>query len=654
MCGIFGQISAKPAPDDCHGSLHHRGPDDAGLQQFKLPGRLPWVTLAHRRLSIIDLSPCGHQPMCNEDGTVWIAFNGEIYNFQELRSGLIASGHQFQSKTDTETIIHGYEEWGEDVVKHLRGMFAFAIWDARHRRMLLARDRVGKKPLFYYCDGQSLLFASEIKALLATGAIPAELDPVALHDYLTYLYFPPPRTGFKDIFKLPPATCMSVQVLPNGSLERRQWVFWDPVGVSVSASKLSERDAINATRELIDEAVRIRLVSDVPLGVFLSGGIDSSTITAFASRHQEGQVQTFSIGFRDNRSYDELPFAKLVADKFHTDHHVIEADALCAESLTKVVRHFDEPFGNPTAVLEYALTRLMRKYVTVALSGDGADELFGGYERYRGAWLARYYRQLPRFLTRDVLARLSALIRENTEGQHIYRRVREFAEVAWAPEEEAYLRWVGYFTEAEKQDLYTSDFASQVGGYDSGDFLRALFRRGDSLAPMNRLGYVDLMSYLPCNCLEYTDRMSMANSLEVRCPFTDHKLIEFALHLPQSFKVHGLGTKWLLRRAMNGILPPEILNKKKTGFTAPVPYWVTRELKPLITQLLAPEVVQRRGIFRPEPIARLIRDHAENKRDNSYRIWALLMLEIWLRMYFDKQAESTVHDTVVAAARLVA
>jgi asparagine synthase (glutamine-hydrolysing) len=515
--------------------------------------------------------------------------------------------------------------------------------------MLLARDRVGKKPLFYHHDGRSLYFASEIKALLATGAVAAEPDPVALHDYLTYLYFPPPRTAFRGIFKLPPATCMSVQVLPSGALQRRQWTYWDPVEATDSPAKLSERDAIAATRELIDEAVRMRLVSDVPLGIFLSGGIDSSTITAFASRHQ-GRVQTFSIGFRDQRSYNELPFAKLVADRFHTDHHVIEADALCAESLTKVVRHFDEPFGNPTAILEFALTKEMRRHVTVALSGDGADELFGGYERYRGAWLARYYRRLPAFVTRGVMARMSSRIRESTEGQHIYRRVREFAEIAWAQEEEAYLRWVGYFTEADKAALYAPEFASQIRGHDSGEFLRGIFRRGESLAPMNRLGYVDLMSYLPCNCLEYTDRMSMANSLEVRSPFTDHKLVEFALHLPEAFKVHGLGTKWLLRRAMKGILPHEILTKKKTGFTAPAPLWITRELQPLISQLLAPEVVRRRGILRPQSVAQLLRDHVERKRDNAYRIWALMMLEIWLRMYVDKEAESAVHETVVAAA----
>ncbi len=649
MCGIYGQIDKSPAVAECGLSMSHRGPDDAGTQDFQIPGTLQWVTLSHRRLSIIDLSPAGHQPMTNEDGTVWIVFNGEIYNFLELRGQLVAAGHQFLSRTDTEVILHGYEQWGDDVVKKLRGMFAFAIWDGRRKRMLLARDRVGKKPLFYYYDEHRLFFGSEIKSILATGEVPAELDPVALHDYLTYLYFPPPRTAFKGIAKLPPATCMAVNAMPGGRLEVKQWRYWDPVEAAASA-EVSPKDAVERTRTLLEEAVRIRLISDVPLGIFLSGGLDSSTITALAARQCSEPVQTFSIGFHDIKLFDELPYANLVAKTFHTDHHVLQPNAGCAMLLTKVIRHFDEPFGNPTAILEYILTKLMREHVTVALSGDGGDEIFGGYSRYTGARLAGYYQNLPRFVTQGLVSRLSTLMHDDTNGRHVFRRVREFAQSAWMPLEDMYLSWVGYLSESEKHDLYTPSFAAQVQGRDSGDFLRDLFRRGAKLDPLNRLGYVDLASFLSCNCLEYSDRMSMANSLEVRCPFSDQELVEFALGLPSKMKLRGMDTKWIVKEAMRGILPEEILRRKKMGFAPPLPMWINRELKPLVAGMLDPAAIKRRGIFRADSVARLLRDHSEGRRDNSMQIWALLMVEVWQRMYMDGESESTVQESILAAS----
>lgn len=648
MCGICGQIDKSPAIAECGLSISHRGPDDAGTQDFQIPGSPQWVTLSHRRLSIIDLSPAGHQPMTNEDGTVWIVFNGEIYNFMELRAQLVAAGHQFRSKTDTEVIIHGYEQWGDDVVKKLRGMFALAIWDTRRRRMLLARDRVGKKPLFYFFDGARFFFGSEIKSILATGEVRAELDPVALHDYLTYLYFPPPRTAFKGIAKLPPATCMAVSAVPGGRLEMKQWSYWDPVEAAASA-EVSPKDAVEKTRALLEEAVRIRLISDVPLGIFLSGGLDSSTITALAARQSADPVQTFSIGFHDSKFYDELPYANLVAKALGTDHHVLEPQADCAMLLTKVIRHFDEPFGNPTAILEYILTKLMREHVTVALSGDGGDELFGGYPRYAGARLAGYYNRLPQFVTRGLVSKLSTLMHDDTNGRHSFRRMREFAQSAWMPVEDMYLSWIGYLSEDEKHNLYTPAFAEQVGDRDSGDFLRDLFRRGAKLDPLNRLGYVDLASFLCCNCLEYGDRMSMANSLEVRCPFSDQDLVEFALGLPANMKLRGLDSKWIVKEAMRGILPPEILRRKKMGFAPPLPTWVNRELKPLIAGMLDPATIERRGIFRADSVARLLRDHTEQRRDNSMQIWSLLMIEVWQRMYLDGESEPEVQESMLAA-----
>src|SRR5579864_8560418 len=646
MCGIFGQIGSSPAVEKSGIELDHRGPDDGGLKYFALSQGSVWVSLQHRRLSIIDLSSAGHQPMCNEDESIWITFNGEIYNFQELRTQLVAAGHNFRSHSDTEVIVHGYEEWGNEVVTKLRGMFAFSLWDQRNRRMLLATDHLGKKPLFYSYDGRKFVFASEIKAILKAG-IPAELDPVAMHDYLTYLYFPYPSTAFKHVRKMAPGSAMEILVAPDGELRKREWKYWDAAETAGTPLQMSDDDMIDRARELMEESVKLRMISDVPLGLFLSGGLDSSAITAFASRNSAERVKTFTIGFENSKFYDELPVANLVAQKFKTDHHILQADEACAAYMTKVVRHFDEPFGNPTAILEHIITQQMRKHVTVAISGDGGDELFGGYVRYAGAALARRYRQLPQFVTKGLVSRLSGFMNDATDGRHGFRRVREFAQSAWQAEEDMYIDWVGYFSAAEKQDLYAPDFAASVGGRNSGDFLRQFFRRGAKLDPMSRLGYVDSASFLCCNCLEYADRMSMANSLEVRAPFTDYRLLEFAMQVPQRMKVRNMTTKWITRQAMRGILPREVLTKKKMGFNPPLPQWINGELKPVIKEFLSPAAIERRGLFRPDAVHSLLRDHAENRRDNALKIWALLMIEVWQRMYFDKQSpESVLHSAM--------
>jgi asparagine synthase (glutamine-hydrolysing) len=644
MCGIYGEISDRPAAVECGQAIRHRGPDDAGQQVFVLHNPKLYVSLLHRRLSIIDLSPAGRQPMTNEDGTVWIIFNGEIYNFQELREQLIAAGHHFQSKTDTETIIHGYEQWGEGVIARLHGMFALAIWDTQQRRLLLARDRIGKKPLFYYSDGNKFLFGSEIKSLLASGETPVKPDMEALHDYLTYLYFPAPRTAFAGICKLPPATLMTVQVGADGKLTQQQKIFWDPVESAGAAREVPLQEAVERTRELINEAVRSRLISDVPLGVFLSGGLDSGSIAAFAARNSQERIKTFTIGFQDSKYFDESQPAAEVAGKFGADHHLLQVDAHCAEHMATVVRHFDEPFGNPTAVLEYLLTRQMRQSVTVALSGDGGDEAFGGYVRYAGARMAQRYRKLPSAFTRGFMVRLSHLLRDDTRGRHGYRRVREFLESAWMPQQEMYLQWVGYFSEKEKRSMYTQEFSQRVGARDSGNFLRELFRRGDSLDPLARLGYVDMASFLSGNCLEYADRMAMANSLELRCPLADHRIQEFGLSLPFSWKYRRGKTKWILREAMKGTLPQSILQGKKIGFNPPVPQWINGELRPLISDLLSPHAIGQRGIFRPDAISTLLQDHFQGKRDNALKIWGLLMLELWFRMYIDQSRDSELEN----------
>ena len=635
MCGIYGQIAKGPACTECGASIEHRGPDDSGIQVFSVPGTGLDVSLVHRRLAIIDLSPAGHQPMANEDGSIWIVFNGEIYNYLDLRAELIRAGHRFRSNSDTETIIHGYEEWGTAVVPRLRGMFSLAVWDQPQRKLLLARDRIGKKPLFYYMTDRNLYFCSEIKGLFASGAVPAEPDPAALHDYLTYLYFPSPRTAYKNIFKVPPATLLEITVGSNGCLNREERVFWDAADAVGSAGTLTYRDGLEQTRALIEESVKIRLMSDVPLGVFLSGGLDSGAITAFAAQNSQQPVRTFSIGFSNNKAFDEIAQANDVALRFKTSHRVLQVEANSSEHIATVVRHFDEPFGNPTAILEYILTRHMRDDVTVALSGDGGDEVFGGYVRYAGAWLASKYRKLPEPFVKGFVAPLSRLLRDDTSGRHGYRRVREFLEAAWMPQQDMYLSWVGYFSEAEKQELYTPAFAASIGGQDSSEFMRGIFRKAENLDPLNRLGYVDLASFLTGNCLEYADRMSMANSLEVRCPFTDHRLIEFGLSLPFSWKYRPGQTKRIVREAMRGILPESVLRKKKMGFNPPLPAWLNHELKPMIGDLLSRERIERRGIFKPSTVHRLLSDHFAGRRDHAIKIWGLLMLEVWYQMYID-------------------
>jgi asparagine synthase (glutamine-hydrolysing) len=650
MCGIYGEISDRPARPESGLSIRHRGPDDAGEKVFVLEDAGRIVSLVFRRLSIIDLSQAGHQPMSNEDGTVCIIFNGEIYNFQRLREELISAGHRFHSKTDTETVVHGYEEWGDEVISRIHGMFALAIWDSRRRRLLLARDRLGKKPLFYYAQGSKFLFGSEIKALLASGDIRVRPDAEGLHDYLTYLYFPAPRTAFQGINKLPPATTLSVEIMPDGSLKRQQRTYWDPVEVAGGMQVGTRQQTVERIRELINDAVRGRLVSDVPLGVLLSGGLDSGAITAFAARNSQQPVKTFTIGFHDSKFFDESESASEVARHFHTEHRTLRVEAKCAEHMGTVVRHFDEPFGNPTAILEYLITQRMRDNVTVALSGDGGDEAFGGYVRYAGASMAQKYRKLPLALTRS-FSRLSALLHDDTQGRHGYRRVREFFESAWLPQEEMYLQWVGYFSETEKRSMYTPEFATQAGRRDSGDFLRQLFRRGDSLDPMSRLGYVDMASFLACNCLEYADRMAMANSLEMRCPFADHRLQELGLAIPFSWKYRRGQTKAILREAMEGILPAGILSRKKMGFNPPVPQWMTHELRPMLSELLSQRAVSRRGIFRPESVQLLLQEHLEGKRDNALKLWGLLMLELWFCIYVDQPWDSPGDPMLSISAR---
>ena len=535
MCGIAGLVDLRPHRDDpdtlrkiC-ARMAHRGPDGDGVH---VDGA---VALAHRRLSIIDLAG-GAQPMSNHEGTVWVTFNGEIYNFEELKRDLCAHGHHFRTRSDTEVLLHAYEQFGHDCVKRFRGMFAFGIWDSRRQSLFLGRDHVGKKPLYYAHFDRQFVFASEMQALLEHPGIKREVDLSAIDDYLTYGYVPSPKTAFNGVFKLPPAHTLTLAITSESDPPRLEIEPYWRLAYSPKLN-LSEDDAAAELLEVLTEAVRLRMVADVPLGALLSGGVDSSLIVALMSRLADRPIKSFSIGF-DDHSFNELPHARKVAAHCGTDHHelVVRPDDMAI--LPTLVRHYGEPYADSSAIPTYHVARLTRQHVTVALSGDGGDECFAGYERYLGNQLATWYQRIPGRLRSGVIEPVARMIPEPLHPQHRLGQARRFLLSASQPWEKRYVRWVSYFAPEAKTDLYTPEFAAHLGQYDSTAWLSsrldALRRAG--LSPADSLLAADVGSYLPEDLLVKMDIASMANSLEARSPFLDHKFMEFAARLPMEFK----------------------------------------------------------------------------------------------------------------------
>lgn len=644
MCGIAGFISRgarRPNIAKMSACLRHRGPEAEGFQEaHEGEWRLGFV---HRRLRILDISERSDQPMTRGSNTT--IFNGEIYNFRELRRDLEKAGHAFSSTSDTEVILAAYAHWGPAFVQRLEGMFAFALWDAHARELHLVRDRVGKKPLFFTQCGSFFAFASEIKAVLAALDRTPEIDYHALDDYLTYLYVPYPRTLFQGIRQLDPATRMRVRRGQHG-FEVTSERYWDPVSAS-SIKCARERENQFALTSLLSKAVSERMVSDVPLGVLLSGGLDSSSITAAMATSSTTPVRSFSIGFNGDERYDETAYSKIVADHFGCEHEVLHAEPSLAQSLARVVWHFDQPFGNPTALLAYQLSQLTKRSVTVALCGDGGDELFGGYPRYLGAYASGALRCLPGFV-RKQFARLGGRLADDTAGRHQFRRLREFFESAHRSPVEMYLEWVGYFSRGDKSCLYTEEFARRTRGHEAGDFLRAIYCQSEGLEALNRLAYVDIRSFLACNVLEYADRMSMAHALELRAPFCDRRLIEFSLRVPFDQKFRYGQSKRLLRGAMRSSLPEAVLQRRKLGFNPPMGQWLREELKDVAGELLGPAGLVGRGLFRGRELERLLEEQRAGARDFSLKIWALMVLEIWFRLYQDGRAAEAVQERLDA------
>lgn len=567
MCGIAGILSAAEMPSQervlaMTAALSHRGPDADGFWSDQV------CALGHRRLAIIDLSEAGRQPLCNEDGTVWISFNGEIYNFQSLRRDLEGLGHRFRSCTDTETIVHAYEQWGTACVQRLRGMFAFAVWDQRCRRLFLARDRVGKKPLFYTQVGDTFLFASELQSLLRDTAVSREVSHPAIDMYLSLGYIPAPWTGFKGIFKLPPAHSLTLDLSSTLSAVQieRYWALDYSSKLSLSIEEASE-----ALREKLLEAVRLRMISDVPLGAFLSGGIDSSIVVGLMATLSDTPVRTFSIGFEE-AAYNELEHAQRIAAQWGTDHqqYIVKPDALAI--LPRLVRHYGEPYADSSAIPTFYVSQMTREHVTVALNGDGGDESFAGYERYLGNRLAARLQKAPG-AARAANA-LSGVLPNSLNPKHRLRTVKRFLTAASLPMSKRYANWVGYLDDEAKLGLYLPEMRELSRGSPVPHFLEALFADLDHLDPVEIAMAVDIQSYLPYDLLVKVDITSMANSLEARSPFLDHHVMQFAAQLPVHFKLRGTTSKYLLKREFADLLPRENVKRRKMGFGVPVGEWM--------------------------------------------------------------------------------
>ncbi len=625
MCGICGQVRddgdvvERALLERMCSRLVHRGPDDQGIHTG------PAIGLGQRRLAIIDLNRRAVAPLSNEDGTIWVTFNGEIYNFEELRSELLARGHQFRTATDTEVLVHLYEEHGLTMLDRLRGMFAFAIWDGRARRLFAARDRLGKKPLYYTHTRDGLTFGSEIKALLAHPAVSAEPNYRAIDQYLSYQYVPSPLTAFMGIFKLPPAHFLTYEPGQLPKIER----YWSPP--EPDEQPCSDEDVQAELLDLLKEAIRLRMISDVPIGAFLSGGVDSGAVVALMAEQSSQPIKTFSIGF-DEDSHNELPYARLVANRYGTDHHefVVRPDA--AEVLPLLVRHYDEPFADASALPTYYVSKLTRQHVAVALSGDGGDESFAGYTRYAQVHRWRRFDQVPQPL-RQAGHSLTRAIHRVSGSNTSARLVRAGAMLAGAVPERYRLQMTTLKPQ-EKEACYSRQFQQLVSRFAPFDPLTD-FPWQESMDDVAWMMRHDQHFYLPDCLMVKVDIASMANSIEMRSPLLDHKLVEFAARLPSRLKLGPDGGKQVFKRVVAPLLPAAILTKPKTGFGIPLAQWFRGELNDLLRGTLLDDCAQHRGLFQNSFVERMVDEQTSGKRDWSNRLWALMRLELWFREYID-------------------
>ena len=634
MCGIHGlyQFDGSAPPSNVLSAMgnatRHRGPDDEGMHIDGPCG------IAMRRLSIIDLAG-GHQPLSNVDQTLWLVCNGEIYNYRELRGELQARGYVFKTASDSEVMLHLYDAEGDAFVERLNGMFDFALWDARRKRLLIGRDRLGVKPLYVLHDGKRLAFASEAKALLALPGVRAELDHAVVGDYLHLGYVAAPGCIFKGIRKLPPATLLSVE---GGQV--RQWCYWRlPEKVEPGRT---ERDWTDRVRAQLEESVRMQMVSDVPIGAFLSGGIDSSAVVAFMARHSEHPIRTYSIGFEGGTAetlYNELPYARRVAELFGTQHREIVVKPDVVSLLPKLLWHMDEPLSDTAFITTFLVSEFARQDVKVILSGVGGDELFGGYRRYLGGHYAQRLRKLPRWLRRSAAFAAERLPADrHSSALNTMRLAKGFLASAELGHDE---RYRSYLQVLDRQAVSS---LMRDGNAAGSDALAGAFESAGSLDAMNRMFAIDVRTQLPDDLLLLTDKMSMAVSLECRVPLLDHELVELAAAIPESMKLRNGRLKHIMKESLAGVLPPDILDRKKRGFGTPMGAWLKRELAPMLRGLLAPQVIRDRGLFNVPGVERLMAEHQANRTDATDALLSLMNLEIWSRLYLDRREPADVAD----------
>ncbi len=627
MCGIAGIVRNAPLEGADRALLQkmcdvitHRGPDDEGFHFTKHAG------IGIRRLSIIDLQT-GHQPVLNEDGNIAVVLNGEIYNYLELRRDLESKGHRFVTNGDTETIVHGYEEYGEDCVRRLRGMFCFALWDDKKQRLLVARDRVGIKQLYYSNQDGQLTFGSEIKCVLQNPEVRRKIRLQSILAYLTFLYVPSPDTIYEGIAELPPAHFL---VWENGQLRVQR--YWR-LDYKVERGH-PEAHYVDGLLAKLDDAVKSHLVSDVPLGAFLSGGIDSGTVVALMSRHTSGGVETFTVGFEGNVGfYDERKEAKLVADRYKTSHHEFLVRPDVSEILPKILRAFDEPHADSSAIPNYYICQLARQHVTVALSGMGGDEMAGGYERYLGVLLGGKYRSVPKPLRRSIAAAAGMLPDLGGKGRFSAARLKRFVKSAEHDPTTAYALLLSAFNRTELARLVVGELKNEMAHCAPEDLVQQAFRFSGTEEPVHQMLFADLTGYLPGDLLPLTDRMSMLHSLEVRVPFLDHELLEFAATIPPELKIRKATKKYILQKMAAQLLPEEILRKEKRGFSIPLTFWMRNELNDFVTQSLAPDRIEEMGFFNPKTVSQMLQDHFSGRANHENQIWSLVIFNAWHDLY---------------------
>jgi asparagine synthase (glutamine-hydrolysing) len=648
MCGIAGLANCgdKNVLGRMTRVQSHRGPDDHGLWERRFPDG-SYIGLGSRRLAILDLSPDGHMPMCNEDGTIWITYNGEIYNFAELRRELQSKGHRFASHTDTEVIIHLYEQEGPGCVNRLKGMFAFAICDLRSGSptLFLARDHFGIKPLYYAQQGRKLAFASEVKALLQLPSIPAEMDIQSLHQYLTFLWVPDPKTMFRGIYKLPAGHCA---IFRNGELTIRQ--YWDLTFPPAAAEyPRSEADLAAEIHDRFQQSVESQMISDVPVGAFLSAGLDSSAIVAMMSRAAKQQFHTYTITYpkkyrRGETTLDDPDVASRLARQLGCENQQIVVEPDVAELLPTLAWHMDEPTADPAIIAAYLVCREARKQSTVLLSGVGGDELFAGYRKHAAHRLAQFYRRLPGPLRTGIESALSAA--PNLRGTSLkgtIRLAKKMARSASLSAQESFIQNCTYLNHSQKISLYTPELEEEIGDSDPAVCHTSHFNSVRDADFLNQMLYLDAKIFMVSLNLNYNDKMSMASSVEVRIPFLDRELAEFvAWNVPPNMKLKGSlrpTTKHIFRRAMKDVLPAEVLRQPKAGFAAPVDYWLANDLREMVDDLLSETNIQNRGLFQPQAVRRFVTEHRSGREDWSMQIWQFLTLETWMRVFLDGGAQ---------------